>query len=103
MAYAIIVLKPLMNGKTVREKPVLVFGLSALFYHILKLRPVVSAVVENPVKQNSYLPAVSMLHQLKKILFCTKSRINVKVVRCIIFVVGGSFENRSKIDACDSQ
>ena len=83
-----------MNRKAINEKPILIFGIFSVFKYILKLRKIKAAMIENAIKNYFYPIPMALPDQLSKVFFGTEVGVNLKVIFCVIFVIGRSLENR---------
>ena len=69
------------------HKPVIIFRLRSLCKHILPRCEIISGMIEHTVKHYADAPLMRFLHKVFKGFLIAKTRINLRIIRGIIFVI----------------
>ena len=85
------------------EEPIAVFARLAFLEDVLEREPAVTRVVEDTIEKHADVAAVSVADERGELVVRAQSRVDVLVVGRVVLVVGGRREDRSQVQAGDSQ
>ena len=84
-------------------EPALFIGCFAFLHHILKCREMPAAMIKYTINNHPDSVGMEGVHQLFKIIICSKAWVNVKIIQQIIFMIFACCKYRINVDGIDAK